>query len=250
MAEASPAPRGTPGPGSILPLRVEGLGYRARGAWLLRDVSFTLAAGGTSVLLGPNGAGKSLTLRLCHGMLRPAAGRVRWNGAPREVRARQAMVFQRPRVLRRSVRANLAFALRARRVPRALRATRIREALAVTGLSALAGRPAHRLSEGERHRLALARAFVLAPEVVFLDEPTASLDPAATVALEGAIRRIAAEGTKVVLSTHDLGQARRLADEVLFLHRGRLLEKTPAEVFFRGPRTPEGAAFLKGELLP
>ena len=91
---------------------------------------------------------------------------------------------------------------------------------------------------------------MLTPEVVFLDEPTASLDPAATVALEGAIRRIAAEGTKVVLSTHDLGQARRLADEVLFFHRGRLLEKTPAESFFRGPRTPEAAAFLKGELIP
>lgn len=249
MAEAAEAGVRSTAGGSILPLRVEGLGYRARGQWLLRDVSFTLLAGGTSVLLGPNGAGKSLTLRLCHGMLRPSRGRISWSGEAAAVRDRQAMVFQRPRVLRRSVRANLAFALRARRVPRAHRGPRTREALAVTGLSVLAGRPAHRLSEGERHRLALARAFVLAPEVVFLDEPTASLDPAATVALEAAIRRIAAEGTKVVLSTHDLGQARRLADEVLFFHRGRLLEKTPAESFFRGPRTPEAAAFLKGELL-
>ncbi len=249
MAEGARSAAGFGERGSILPLRVEGLGYRARGEWLLRDVSFTLRAGGIAVLLGPNGAGKSLTLRLCHGMLRPSGGLVSWNGPPAEVRGRQAMVFQRPRVLRRSVRANLAFALRARRVPRALRDARTREALAVTGLDALEHRPAHRLSEGERHRLALARAFVVEPEVVFLDEPTASLDPAATAALEGAIRRVAADGTKVILSTHDLGQARRLADEVLFFHRGRLLEKTPAESFFRGPRTPEARAFLKGELL-
>ncbi|MBY0331499.1 MAG: ATP-binding cassette domain-containing protein, partial [Acetobacteraceae bacterium] len=122
-------------------------------------------------------------------------------------------------------------------------------ARAMVGLGALAARPARRLSGGEQQRLALARAAALRPDVLFLDEPCASLDPAATRAVEEIVARIAASGTKIVMTTHDLGQARRLAGEVLFLHRGRLLEQAPAAEFFAGPATPEAAAFLKGELL-
>jgi tungstate transport system ATP-binding protein len=159
------------------------------------------------------------------------------------------MVFQRPVMLRRTALANLEYPLALAGLPRAARRARAEAALAAAGLAALAGRPARRLSGGEQQRLALARAAALAPEVLFLDEPCASLDPAATRAVEAAIAGIAARGTKIVMTTHDLAQARRLAGEVAFLHRGRLLDRAPAAAFFAGPAAPEAAAFLRGELL-
>jgi tungstate transport system ATP-binding protein len=236
--------------GGILPLRFEGVGLELGGATRLHDLDFELEAGPCSVILGPNGAGKSLALRLAHGLLQPSRGRVCWLG-PRaaEAASQQAMVLQRPVLLRRRVTANLDYALRLRRVPAPERRDRVAETLERAGLSALAGRPARSLSVGEQQRVALARAWVVSPEVLWLDEPATALDPGATRALEETIRSIRASGTKIVMSTHDLGQARRLADEVLFLHRGRLLEQTPAATFFSAPATPEAAAFLKGELL-
>ena len=159
------------------------------------------------------------------------------------------MVFQRPVMLRRSAKANMDYALSARGIAAPERRRRIAEVLAETGLSDLADRPARVLSIGEQQRLALARAWALHPQVLFLDEPTASLDPAATRAVEEIVLRIHASGTKIVMTTHDLGQARRIADEVLFLHRGRLIERAPAAEFFRAPRMPEAAAFIAGELL-
>jgi tungstate transport system ATP-binding protein len=236
---------------SILPLEVDAVEYRVREHVLLDRVSFTLRRGPKSVILGPNGAGKSLLLRICHGLLRPTRGGVRYAGgaSPAETRARQAMLFQRPVLLRRSAAANVAWALAVRGVPRAARRARVREVLEATGLAALADRAARVLSGGEQHRLALARVWALRPELVFLDEPTSSLDPSATRAIEALIEKIHAQGAKVVLTTQDLAQARRLADEVLFLHRGRLLEAAPAERFFNEPATPEARAFLRGELL-
>jgi tungstate transport system ATP-binding protein len=237
------------GAGSILPLELEGLTYRAGGQTLLDRISLELGRGPRSVILGPNGAGKSLLLRICHGLLAPTAGRVRWRGVvPRPAR-QQAMLFQRPVLLRRSVAANVSYALALHGVPRAERAERVREVLELTHLEAVARRPARVLSGGEQQRLALARIWALSPEVIFLDEPTASLDPAATRAIERLIEKIHAAGAKIVLTTQDLAQARRLADEVLFLHRGRLLEVTPAERFFESPRSAEAQAFLQGELL-
>jgi tungstate transport system ATP-binding protein len=236
--------------GPILPLRLERVGYAAGGKALIEEVSLEIGAGPLTVLLGPNGAGKSLVLRLCHGLIRPTAGRVLWLG-PEGARPRlhQAMVFQRPVMLRRSAAANIDYALSARGIPAQERRRRIHEALAETGLSDLGDRPARVLSIGEQQRLALARAWALEPQVLFLDEPTASLDPAATRAVEEIVLRIHGAGTKIVMTTHDLGQARRLADEVLFLHRGRLLEQMPAARFFQAPSTPEAAAFIQGELL-
>lgn len=234
----------------ILPLRLERVGYSAGGKTLLEEVSIEIAAGPRTVLLGPNGAGKSLILRLCHGLIRPTSGSMRWLGPERErARLHQAMVFQRPVMLRRSARANIDYALSVRGIPAEERRRRIVQALAETGLTDLADRPARVLSIGEQQRLALARAWALHPQVLFLDEPTASLDPAATRAVEEIVLRIHASGTKIVMTTHDLGQARRLADEVLFLHRGRLVEHAPAAEFFRAPRTPEAGAFIQGELL-
>jgi tungstate transport system ATP-binding protein len=235
---------------TILPLRIENLCFDAAGKRLVDGMSLTLARGPRTIVLGPNGAGKSLMLRLCHGLLRPTAGEIRWlGGTAQQAWRRQAMVFQHPVMLRRSARANIDYALRLRRIPRRLRAARIAEVLADAGLQPLAEQPARHLSIGEQQRLALARAWATAPDVLFLDEPTASLDPAATRAVEEIISAIDLTGTKIVMTTHDLGQARRLADEIVFLHRGRLLEHRAAAEFFAKPATAEAAAFIDGKLL-
>ena len=210
---------------SILPLELAEVGFSAGGNRILDGITARFEKGPVSVILGANGAGKSVLLRLCHGLLTPTQGKIAWDGRfGGDPRRRQAMVFQRPVMLRRSALANVAFGL------------------------ALAERPARLLSGGEQQRLALARAWVMKPEVLFLDEPTANLDPSATRAVEAIVAAIAGEGTKVIMTTHDLGQARRLADEILFLHRGRLIERAPKAIFFTQPHTPEAGAFLRGEL--
>ncbi|MBW2275655.1 MAG: ATP-binding cassette domain-containing protein [Deltaproteobacteria bacterium] len=235
---------------SILPLELRDVSYGVREQLLLKAIRLRLEAGGMSVILGPNGAGKSLTLRLAHGLIEPTSGRVCWLGAgAAEAALRQAMVFERPVLLRRSAAANVDYALALHGVGRAARRLRVAEVLEKTGLAAIAQRPARVLSAGEQQRLTLARAWALSPEVLFLDEPTAALDPTATRSVEAIIENIAASGTKIVMTTHDLGQARRLADEVVFLARGELLEHTPAAEFFEAPRSAEAQAFLKGELL-
>lgn len=235
---------------SILPLELRDLAFEVGHQRLLKDISCTLLAGERSIIIGPNGAGKSLLLRLCHGLLTPSAGQILWHGAANgDPRPFQAMVFQRPVMLRRSVKANISFALEQRRVPRNERRTLIEEALEQTGLSRFAKVSARVLSYGEQQRLALARVWAMKPQVLFLDEPTASLDPAATHVIEQVITAMHESGTKIVMTTHDLGQARRLAHEVLFLHRGRLREKSPAEAFFSEPRDDFAKAFLRGELL-
>jgi tungstate transport system ATP-binding protein len=236
--------------GTILPLQLDDLAFDAFGKRLIDGITLTLGGGPRTIILGPNGAGKSLLLRLCHGLLQPTAGTVRWRGPGATGNGRrQAMVFQHPVMLRRSAAANIDYALRLKRIPRAMRRARTREVLDDTGLADLAHRPARTLSIGEQQRLALARAWASAPEVLFLDEPTANLDPSATRAIEDAIAAIDLTGTKIVMTTHDLGQARRLADEIVFLHRGRLLEQRPAAEFFAKPLTPEAAAFIEGRLL-
>lgn len=234
---------------SILPLRLEEVTLEIAGKRLIDRVSLDLTAGPRTIILGPNGAGKSLLMRLCHGLIAPSAGRIVWEGADaRAARRRQAMVFQTPVMLRRSALANVVYALKLQGVPRPERSTRAMEALARTGLGALAHQPARSLSGGEQQRLALARAWATGPELLFLDEPTASLDPAATAAVEEIVLQMDRAGTKIVMTTHDLGQARRLADEILFMHRGRLLERLPAVRFFDRPSTEEATAFVEGRL--
>ena len=235
---------------SILPLRAQGVCFETRGRRLIDDISFTIRAGPRVMILGPNGAGKSLLLRLCHGLLSPSDGVIEWAVAePVRVRQQQAMVFQRPVLLRRSVAANAHFGLRLRGVPRRQRQEVVAEALRQGGLAHVANRAARVLSGGEQQRLALVRAWTLQPQVLFLDEPTAHLDPAATRAVEALLKQFHDSGTKLIMTTHDLGQARRLADEVLFLHCGRLLEHSPATSFFSQPQSAEAAAFLDGNLL-
>ena len=234
----------------ILPLTFQDVSFEIGGIRLIKDLNCTLEVGPRTMILGANGAGKSLFLRLCHGLIRPTTGRVLWQGAKgRDPADAQAMVFQRPVMLRRSVAANVDYALKLRGMAAAERRDAVEDALDHTGLRRLADNPARVLSVGEQQKLALARAWALQPEVLFLDEPTASLDPAATHAVEQIINAIDAAGTRIVMTTHDLGQARRLGDEVMFLNRGRLLEKAPAERFFSKPENDLAQAFLKGELL-
>ncbi len=234
---------------AALPLQLRGVVWQAGGQRRIDGIDLTLDAGPRSVILGPNGAGKSLLLRICHGLLRPSAGEIGWQGpAAAEAARHQAMVFQRPVMLRRSAAANVDYALKLRGLPRHERRARTAAALERTGLAELAAQPARALSIGEQQRLALARAWAIEPEILWLDEPTASLDPAATFAVEGIIEAMHRGGCKIVMTTHDLAQARRLADEIVFLHRGRLLERQSADRFFDAPATAEGTAFVAGTL--
>jgi tungstate transport system ATP-binding protein len=235
---------------TILPLALHEVCYEAGAQRLIDHISCTLEAQTCTVVLGPNGAGKSLLLRLCHGLISPSSGSILWNDMDvREVRRYQAMVFQHPILLRRTVAANISYVLSLQGSPRRLRQTLVSQSLEQAGLLDLARRPARLLSGGEQQRLALARAWALKPQVLLLDEPTASLDPAATQRVEVFLEQISKTGTKIIMTSHDLGQAHRLADDVLFLHRGRLLEHGAATEFFSTPQSKEAIAFLEGHLL-
>ncbi len=233
---------------AILPLRLVGAGYAVGGKTLLSDISLAVEPGRRLVVMGANGAGKSLLMRLCHGLIAPTSGRRIWADGSMRAEA-QAMVFQRPVLLRRSVAANLDYPLALRGVSRAERRDAVARTLDRFGLGPMADRPARLLSGGEQQRLALARAWAMAPEILFLDEPTSALDPSATRIIEEMIESFSAEGITIVLTTHNLGQARRLAEDVAFLHRGRLIEHRPAAEFFAGPQAPEARAFLAGDLI-
>ena len=231
-----------------LPIALRQVAAAPGGVSVLAGLDLVLAAGGRTVLLGPNGAGKSTLLRVLHGLIPPSAGSIRWGGAHARP-PRQAMVFQRPVLLRRSAAENVRYALDLAGVRGAEAEARIAEALDEVGLRALAARPARVLSGGEQQKLAFARVWALRPEVLFLDEPTASLDPAAARAVEQIISDIHGRGTTIVMTTHNLVQAKRLADDILFLHAGRVTERTPAQEFFAAPRSTEAVAFLEGERL-
>lgn len=211
-------------------------------------VNLCLADGPLTVIMGPNGAGKSLLLRLLHGMIAPTAGEILWHGKPltQEHRLRQAMVFQRPILLRRSVAANIDFVLKLRKKGGAGKRQAILERV---GLAEYARHPARQLSGGEQQRLVLARALAIDPEVLFLDEPTASLDPASTLLIEQVVLAAHERGTKVVFVTHDIGQAKRLADEIVFMHQGRVLEHSPAGSFFDKPQSEAAGHYLAGRII-
>ena len=236
-------------PASLLPLFLNDVAFEVGSRRIIDGISMRLDAGPRTMILGPNGAGKSVLLRLCHGLLRPTGGSIAWNVTePAGVPRRQAMVFQRPVMLRRSALGNVTYALKLASVPPGEREERAMDALRKVGLESLARRAARVLSGGEQQRLALARVWALHPEALFLDEPTASLDPGATHEIEKVIAALHAAGTKIVMVTHNLGQAHRMGDEILFLHQGRLVERAPADRFLKHPNSPEAAQFLEGEL--
>ncbi|MEM1233329.1 MAG: ATP-binding cassette domain-containing protein [Pseudomonadota bacterium] len=209
----------------------------ARGdAQMLGPVDLEAGAEGVTVLMGPNGAGKTTLLKLMHGLERPRAGRVTWNGV---ARSEQAFVFQRPILLRRSVQANLELPLRLRSDP-----SPVDDLAGELGLTPLLGTHAPRLSGGEAQKLALARALVTRPRVLFLDEPTANLDAPTVTAMEEVFRRKAAGGVRLFLATHSAGQARRLADNIVWVDHGSVTGPISAPEFFAHP-PPAAAGFLE-----
>ena len=242
---------------SLLPLEVDALCYRVEREDLLKDISVTVDSAGITGILGPNGAGKSLFLRLLHGLLEPVSGEIRWHHQrlDKTIRRRQALVFQKPVLMRRSVAANIDFVLN----PGTRSRQRRDEVLQHAGLYRQRSQPARLLSGGEQQRLALARALATEPEVLLLDEPCASLDSATTLQIENlrftypdghkALQETSARGVKIILVTHDIGQARRLADDVIFMHGGRLLEYQTANRFFDSPSSSQARAYLDGKIV-
>jgi tungstate transport system ATP-binding protein len=231
----------------IFPIDARGLTVRFGQVTAISGIDISIHGTRRLAILGANGAGKSVLLRTLHGLIPPTEGTVTWCGSTLRP-SDQAMVFQRPVMLRRTALANVQYALDVHGVEGNERETRTREALKRVGLTSIANRQARVLSFGEQQRLALARAWALRPRILYLDEPTSSLDPTAAAEVERVIHEIQVAGTTIVVTTHVLGFARRIADEIVFLHMGRLLERTPADRFFSNPQTPEAERFLKGEL--
>lgn len=238
-----------PAPAAPL-LELRDVSLSVGGARRLHQISLGIAKNRLTVVLGANGAGKTLLLRLMHGLESPEAGGVFWQTRPldRGARRAQAMVFQRPVMLRRSVRANLRFALGVQGLRGKARAAAEAEALEWARLTHLADQPARRLSGGEQQRLAIARALASGPELLLLDEPTAQLDPASTLAVEDLIGLALARGVSVVLVTHDGGQARRLGQEAVFLHAGRVVETGPALTVLERPQSAAARAWRDGQI--
>ncbi|KQQ31730.1 ABC transporter ATP-binding protein [Methylobacterium sp. Leaf123] len=223
-------------------IHLDGVSLTLGGRPILDRLDLDIATTGITALIGPNGAGKSVTLRVIDGLLRPDSGTVRLTPG------RRAFVFQRPALVRASAAANVALGLVALKLPRRERAERVAAALARVGLSERAKDAATRFSGGEQQRLALARAWAMRPDLLLLDEPTASLDPAATETIESLITEMAQAGTTVLLVSHNLGQVARLADETVVLAAGRAVERGPTRSVLFSPRTNEARAYLTGEL--
>lgn len=227
-------------------IEIEHLTLTLGGEVLLDNINLVSYATGTTMVMGPNGAGKSLLLRCMHGLFTPDQGRIQFFGQPaHNLQADQAMVFQKAVLLRRTARANLLFAAKAQAVSQA----EIEQMLERVHLTDKANQPARLLSGGEQQRLALARALLTRPKILFLDEPTASLDPASVQIIEQLIRQASASGVKTLFISHDIGQAKRLASDVIFMHRGRISEHSDAASFFTNPQSREAKAYLNGELV-
>lgn len=233
----------------LFPMQARGIESRRRGQVLVGPIDLTLDGRGACVVVGPNGAGKTTLLHLLHGTARLSAGQIDW-ACPTEVaRHHQAFVFQRPVMLRRTVMENLIYPLRQRGMAVAQAKERARDWAGRVGLERLLDCAAPVLSGGEQQKLALARALISEPKALFLDEPSAALDGRATRQIEEILTHAKTSGTRLILSTHDMGQARRLADRVLFLLGGRIHESGPAETFFNRPETPQARAFLSGDIV-
>lgn len=231
----------------MFPLRIRDLRVCPRGRAVLDGIDLDLGGEGITLVLGPNGAGKSMLLRTLCGLVEPAGGEIDWGGggAPRDG---VVMVFQQPMMLRASVLENAALGLKPLGVGRAERRRRAHAVLARIGLADRADDSAHRLSGGEQQRLALARAWLTRPKLLLLDEPTASLDPSATAEVERIIREIRTDGTRILMVTHNLGQATRLGDDIVFMTAGKVCEHAPTQRFFARPQSAEARLFIQGEL--
>lgn len=232
---------------SVLPLRVSDAVVRKRGKKLLGPVSHVVGASGFTIVMGPNGSGKTTFLRLMHGLEKPRQGSVAWNIDERDARKHQAFVFQTPIIMRRTVLQNIAYPLL---VGRHDRKQAHDQALAwIDKIGLVADRNAKVLSGGERQKLAIARALIVRPEILFLDEPTTNLDGRSIREIEDLLLEAFRNGTRIIMTTHDIGQAQRLAEDVLFLNRGLICERASAEEFFNSTASQEARAFLRGDIV-
>ena len=233
---------------NLLPIELCSVSFQKSGVCLIDGVSVRLNSRGITVILGPNGAGKSILLRLLHGLEIPNEGTVLFKGvvADETIKRKQAMVFQNAVLLRRSVMENLSFVAN---IHKPQKPSTLLELLAEVGLSEKQHMPARRLSGGEKQRLCLARALVSQPELLLLDEPTASLDPYSVQMIETLLIKLQHQNTKIIFITHDLNQARRLAEDILFVHKGRLEVFQRADSFFKKPDSEFAKAFIEGRLI-
>lgn len=234
---------------SIFPLTLENVQVRKRGNVLLNDISLSLTGDLTTVVMGPNGSGKTTLMRLMHGLERPRKGELKWAITNDQARSEQSFVFQTPIMMRRRVDENLHYPLKLVSTPKQEADLLVDHWLSATGLADKAKLPAQYLSGGERQKLAIARGMITKPQVLFLDEPTTNLDGQSTKEIEALLRQVKTTGTCIVLSTHDLGQAKRLAEQVVFLNNGRLCEVSDASEFFRKPLSKEAQLYLDGDIV-
>ena len=233
----------------ILPLTLKGAVARVRGKTLVGPVDLSLGTSGFTIVMGPNGAGKTTLLRLMHGLQRLSAGQIDWAVPAAEARARQAYVFQAPIVMRRRVIDNIAYPLMLRGEGRKQARAKAGDWARQVGLESVLDSWAPMLSGGEKQKLALARALITDPDILFLDEPSANLDGRATREIETILRHAQTGGTRLVMATHDMGQARRLASDVVFVLHGKIHEYAAADAFFAHPGTAEAQAFIKGDIV-
>ena len=235
-------------PIDLLPIKMEKINYNSSNNQIITNANITIQSKGITVIMGPNGSGKSVLVRLLHGLLTPTTGYISYNNnsLDKSIRRRQAMVFQTPTLLRRTVLSNIAFA---DSINGKIDLAHCKNLLNLLGLRAFQSYPAQLLSAGEKQRLALARALVLKPYILFLDEPTANLDPASIQLIEEIVQNANKSGVKIIFITHDIGQAKRIADDIIFLNKGEILEYTETNLFFQTPQTKETAAYLDGNII-
>lgn len=234
---------------ALLPLTIDKALVRKNGSTILGPVTTVIEGTGTTIVMGPNGSGKTTLLRLMHGLEWPREGSVRWNVEKTVAQTRQAFIFQAPTMMRRTVAENISYPLRIRGTGRVEALERAREWVGQIGLSDAFDRDAQVLSGGERQKLALARALVTEPDILFLDEPTTNLDGRSTREIEEILGGTLERGTRIVMATHDTGQAKRLASEVIFLNKGIIAEHREAGVFFAGPESKSAEAHLRGDIV-
>ena len=232
-----------------LPLIVRDVVYKSQDSVLIDKINLEISSNHTSIILGHNGSGKSLLLKLLHGVITPFSGTITWNQmTPSTQQYWRTFLLQRPTFFHQTVLFNIEFVLKVAKTPKSEYKARCEQALEICGLTRLADRNTYSLSGGELQKLSLARAWVLEPSVVLLDEPTVALDPPSVIGFENIIQQFEQSNTKVIMTTHDISQAKRLASEIVFIDKGKILEHSPADKFFSEPQSKQAKNFLGGKL--
>jgi len=234
---------------SVLPFSMRSATAKTGSKILVGPIDLTIGQKGLTIVMGPNGSGKTTLLRLMHGLHRLASGEIQWNLPAQITRERQAYVFQNPIMMRRSVVDCIAFPLILHGLGRKAARQKASEWACRFGMANMLDRAAPDLSGGEKQKLSLVRALIRKPDILFLDEPCANLDGRSIREIEKILLDVKAQGTRIVMATHDMGQAKRLASEVVFMLNGKIHEIGPAKPFFNHPKTAEAAGFINGEIV-